>query len=133
MKKNRSEIIDYINNLKGYCGYVQFSNRPIEDIYKTYSDINVEEKGGFVYEAHFFNGTDSISIKQINDSWLVSEIKNIPLDDTQTYIAKDNLKVTMAQIWTNKEDEESIDEFCEGMKVKKLKKVVFAGFEGDIS
>jgi len=127
--KTKQEIIEYINSLKGYCGYVQFSNRPIEDIYKTYSDINVEEKGGFVYEAHFFNGTDSISIKQINDKWLVSETKNIPLTDTQTYIAKNNLNVTMAQIWEEKEDE-----LCEGMKVKKLKKVVFAGFEkGDNS
>lgn len=38
----------------------------------------------------------------------------------------DNLKVRMAQIWEEREDN-----LCEGMKVKKLKKVVFIGFEGD--
>ena len=30
MKKNRNEIVEYINTLKGYEGYVQFSHRPIE-------------------------------------------------------------------------------------------------------
>jgi len=126
MKKNRNEIIEYINSLKGYCGYVQFSDEKIRecDIFKEYQDIKVQETKGFIYEAHFFNGIDSISIKQINDSWIVSESKNIPLTDTQTYIAKDNLKVIMAQIWEEKEDP-----FCEGMKVNKLSKVVFAGFD----
>ncbi len=126
---NRNEIISYINELKGYQGYVQFSDRPIDkdkDIFRDFSDIQVEAKKGFIYEAHFYNGVDSITIKQINDSWLVDVTQNTPLDDTQTYIGIDNLKVKMAQIW-----EEVEDELCEGMKVKKIKKVVFVGFEGD--
>lgn len=123
MKKNREEIIEYINNLKGYQGYVQFSNRKIEDIFRDFSDIHVEEKGGFVYEAHFYNAKDSISIKQINESWFVDESKNISLEDVETYIGIDNLKLTMAQQYCEVEDE-----LCEGMKVKKIEKVVFAGF-----
>lgn len=126
MKKNKKEIIDYINNLKGYEGYIQFSNRPIEDIFKTKTNIHVEEKGGFIYEAYFFNGTDSISIKQINDLWLVDEIKNISTSDTQTFIGINDIKVKMAQIW-----EEAEDALCENMKVKKLSKIVFAGFQGE--
>jgi len=83
-----------------------------------------------VYEAYFFNGKESITIKQVNNYWLVDEtpLSHSELDsessDTQTYIGKDNLKVKMAQIW-----EEVEDELCESMKVKKLKKVVFVGFE----
>lgn len=130
MKKNQTEIIDYINTLKGYQGYIQMSDKPISDIWQSFSDISFAPTSGFVYEAHFFNGTDSIAIKQINESWLVSttplsEVKNIETD-IQTYHAIGGLKVTMAQIW-----EEESDPLCENMPVMKLKKVVFAGFEGE--
>ncbi len=128
MKKNREEILDYINGLKGYQGYVQFSDRPIEDIFKDYTNIKIKDKGGFVYEAYFFNGSDSITIKQINDSWIVDETKNIPLLETQVYLTKDKIKIKMAQIWKSEEDK-----LCEDMKVLKLDKVVFAGFEGGLS
>ncbi|MEA1892482.1 MAG: hypothetical protein U9N33_07200, partial [Campylobacterota bacterium] len=86
MKKTRDEIITYINALQGYQGYVQFSDRPIEDIFREFSDIHVDPNDGFVYEAHFSNGQDSISIKQLNDYWFVDECKNVSMDDTQTYI-----------------------------------------------
>ncbi len=124
MKKNKQAIIAYINSLKGYEGYVQFSDRPIEDIWTQRGDVNIDAKDGFVYEAHLYNGSDSISIKQVNDVWLVDETKDIPLTDTEIFVGINNLKVKMAQIWEAKEDP-----LCEGMKVKKLTKVVFAGFE----
>jgi len=123
----KKEILEYINNLQGYVGYVQFSHREIEakDIF---ADTNpkVEDEAGFVYEAHFCNAKQSISIKQINDGWLISktDISKIDDKDTQTYFAVNNLKVKMAQIWQEQEDE-----LCENMEVKKLTKVVFAGFE----
>ena len=124
MKKNREEIVDYINSLKGYQGYIQMSNKPISNIWQSFSDINFTISDGFVYEAHFYNGKDSISIKQINSDWLIDEVANVPLTDTQVYHAINGLKVKMAQIWELEEDE-----FCENMPVAKLKKVVFAGFE----
>ena len=124
MKKNRQEILEYINSLEGYEGYVQFSDRPIENIWTQKSNISTDAKDGFVYEAHFYNGSDSISIKQVNDVWLVDETKDTPLTDTQDFVGINNLKVKMAQIW-----EAKVDPLCEGMKVKKLKKVVFVGFE----
>ena len=127
MKKNQNEIVEFINSLKGYEGYVQFSNGPIKDIFTTKSDISVyAEKGAFVYEAHFFNGLESLAIKQVNDSWLVSktDVSNIDEKDTITYHAYEK-NVKMGQIW-----QEEPDELCEGMMVKKLKKVVFLGFVG---
>jgi len=128
---NKTKVIEYINNLQNYQGYVQFSHRPIDkqkDIFLN-SNIKVEDKDGFIYEAHFCNGSNSIQIRQINDSWMVSQtdISNIPQNDIQTYISdieNFNYKIKMAQIW-----EEVEDRYCENMKVKKLKKVVFAGFE----
>jgi len=128
MKMNKQVIQTYINSLKGYEGYVQFSDRPIEDIWTQKSDISIDSKDGFIYEAHFCNGTQSISIKQINNSWFVSttDVSNISDEDTQLYHAFEK-NVKMAQVW-----EEVADELCEGMKVQKIKKVVFVGFkQGD--
>jgi CRISPR type III-associated protein (TIGR04423 family) len=128
MRKNRDEIVAYINNLKGYEGYVQFSNRAIADIWTTPSDISIELNGGFIYEAHFCNDEHSICIRQINHEWIVSTTPFSEVDDKQkdieVYFVKDS-NVKMAQIW-----KEESDELCEGMSVKKLKKVVFAGFVG---
>ena len=128
--KNKKEIVEYINNLQNYRGYVQFSHRPIDkkkDIFVD-SDPKIEDEEGFVYEAHFCNDKESIAIKQINNSWMVSktDIANIDIKDTQNYITDVSgfdYKVKMAQIWDEVEDE-----LCENMKVKRVSKVVFAGF-----
>lgn len=122
--KNQDDVLKYVNGLKGYQGYVQFSNRPLKDIWRAYSDIFIEANGGFIVEAHFFNGKDSIAIRQINDYWAIDETKNIPLDDVQKFLTSHKVVVKMAQIWADEEDG-----CCESMKVQKLKKVVFAGFE----
>ena len=128
MKKNRNEIIEYINNLDNYQGYIQFSNRKIDtekDIFIKNSPKIVDEDG-FIYEAYFCNTIKSIAIKAINGYWLVSETdipKDIDKNDISEYIAIDNHKVQMIQIWENIEDK-----FCENMKVKKLSKVIFTGF-----
>jgi len=131
MNKTKEEIIKYINALQGYQGYVQFSDKKIRkcDIFEDFQDINLTLTGGFIYEAHFCNGSESVSIKQINDKWLVSktDISNIDENDIKSYksdIEDWNYNIKMAQIWEEVKDKE-----CENMKVKKLKKVVFTGFE----
>jgi len=124
MKKNRTEVIEYINTLKGYEGYVQFSHRPIDiekDVFVN-KDPKVEDEDGFIYEAHFSNGNDSITIRQFNDSWLVSKV-NISNNDVETFQGISDLRINMAQVWESKKDD-----LCEGMEVEKLEKVVFAGF-----
>lgn len=128
MSKSRTEIIDYINGLKGYEGYVQFSHRKLDmdkDIFKG-KDPSVQDESGFVYEAHFCNGVESIIIRQLNSKWYVStvDISAVAQEDTQIYEAIGNYKVKMAQVW-----EPKADSLCENMEVKKLQKVVFAGFE----
>jgi len=128
---NQNEVREFINKLESYYGYIQFLHRPIDKSKDIFLDKEpkVEDEDGFVYEAHFCNGNKSISIKQVNDKWLVSEtdISKIAKDDIQTYksdIEGWNYNIKMAQIWEDVEDS-----LCENMKVKKLKKVVFAGFE----
>jgi len=131
MKKE--DIIKIINNkYKTFSGYVQFSHRPIDkskDIFFDGKSVKIEDEEGFIYEAHFCNGTESIQIRQLNDNWLVSEtdISSIDKKDIQTYISdieNFSYKIKMAQIW-----ETNPDKLCENMDVKKLTKVVFAGFE----
>lgn len=136
MKKDKTEILKYINSLRGYEGYVQFSHRKIakeRDIFVGRKpDVKTDQKG-FVYEAHFYNETTktSIGIKQSNESWLVSE--TILTDEKydvsyEEYISDiENFpKIKMAQIW-----KAEADTLCEEMEVKKLKKVVFAGFKSN--
>jgi len=128
MHKSREEIIVYINSLKGYEGYVQFSHRPINKVKDIFigRDPQVESEDGFIYEAHFANGERSISVKQVNSSWLVSET-NLSMSDVQTYLTdiKECPSIVMAEIWVEEEDL-----LCEDMVVKVLQKSVFAGFEG---
>ncbi|MBL0721300.1 MAG: TIGR04423 family type III CRISPR-associated protein [Sulfurovum sp.] len=134
MKLNQTEIITYINELENYQGFVQFSHRPIDkekDIFYGEKSVKVENEKGFIYEAYFYNEEKkkSIAIKQINSSWLVSETDILNIDDTDTEkytsdIKDFKYKIKMAQIW-----EEQEDKLCENMKVTKLKKIEFVGFE----
>jgi len=129
MKKNRAEVIEYINGLKEYEGYVQFSHRAIDlekDIFPKIEDIDESDaRDGFVYEAHFYKDNQSIMIRQINDGWIVSQTDTTDAA-FEVFHGISDLKIRMAQIW-----KPEADELCEGMSVMKLKKVVFAGFEKD--
>lgn len=122
----KEKVIDFINSLNGFNGYVQFSDRKIlqKDIFDK-QNLHVDNEEGFVYEAHFCDDKNSLCIRQINNLWCmsVSDISQIDKKDIQIYKAKFDKKVKMAQIWESKEDE-----MCENFRVKRLQKVVFAGF-----
>ena len=132
----KEKVIDHINSsYKAYQGYVQFSHRKIEkdkDIFLK-GNVEVSDEKGFIYEAHFYNEAEqkSVQIRQINDGWLVSETDlkgdneyEISYEAYISDIEAFSYKVQMAQVW-----KEEPDELCENMKVKKLQRVVFAGFE----
>jgi len=130
--QTNEDVLRYINEeLKDFEGYVQLSHRPIDkdkDIFYDGKTPQVKNEEGFIYEAHFANNKQSISIRQINDAWVVSvvDIATVPEDDIKSYASdvEGLYRIKMAQIWV-----EEADELCEGMHVKSLKKVVFAGFE----
>ena len=131
---DKENLIKDIKQLQGYDGYVQFSDTKIRscDIFHNENiATKINPTDGFVYEAHFYNKDkkESIQIRQINDSWIVS---TTTLDDKEFDITEEEFiadiqefpyKVKMAQLWKAEPDE-----YCAGMDVKKLKKVVFAGF-----
>jgi len=126
-------ILSIINMMQTFQGYVQFSHREIDrekDIFLN-KPPHVEKEDGFIYEAHFAHKNRSVSIRQVNNLWVISltDISAVNTNDIQSYKSeiKDwDYNIKMAQIW-----EEQNDPLCEGMKVKKLKKVVFAGFESN--
>ena len=138
MLTSNKDVIAYINKLDAYRGYVQFSHRPLEkkDIFEDKApNVAIDEKG-FVYEAHFSNGKESIMIRQQNAEWMVSKTPIVDIEDKdvdfyaleKTSHLKDVKSnwVKMAQLWEAKEDE-----LCANMEVMKLQKVVFTGFEKD--
>lgn len=145
MKKNRDEILKYVNeNLKGYEGYIQLMGEKIDEKHLFLAGERTPDLGKdeLIYEAHFFNeiSKKSVSVRQINDAWFVdeTELNKVALEesDIKTFYPKfGNFKIKMAQIWQDEKDE-----FCEvpqdngtleGLPVLKLQKIVFAGFVKD--
>ena len=127
MFNDNSRVIEYINSLSGYEGFVQFSHRPIDiekDVFVDQEPKVEDEKEGFIYEAYFFNGSDSISIRQVNSGWIEHKESNISLKHVEKFYAIDSLEIKMAQQWKPQEDKN-----CANMQVMKLEKVLFAGFE----
>lgn len=145
MKKNRDEILKYVNeNLRDYEGYIQLMGEKIDEKHLFLAGERTPGLGEdeLIYEAHFFNANlkKSISIRQINDAWFVdeTELNKVALEesDIKTFYPKfGNFKIKMAQIWQDEKDE-----FCEVLRedgtreslpVLKLQKIVFAGFVKD--
>ncbi len=123
----KEDVIAYINeHFQGYEGYVQFSDRPIDigiDVFMK-NTVKVTNEKGFISEAHFSNGKESVAIRQMNATWRLSTT-DITKAEVETFYAIADLKVKMAHIWKLKEDEH-----CLGMDVLNIDKVVFAGFAG---
>lgn len=145
MKKNRDEILKYVNeNLRDYEGYIQLMGEKIDEKHLFLAGERTPGLGKdeLIYEAHFFNvnSKKSVFIRQINDAWFVdeTELNKVALEesDIKTFYPKfGNFKIKMAQIWQDEKDE-----FCEVLRedgtreslpVLKLQKIVFAGFVKD--
>ena len=78
MKKNRDEILKYVNeNLRNYEGYIQLMGKKIDEKHLFLAGERTPSLGEdeLIYEAHFFNANlkKSVSIRQINDAWFVDE------------------------------------------------------------
>lgn len=130
MKTNKDGMIKYINKklAEGYEGYIQPLSRKIDDSSVFLGDKTALNSDEIIYEAHFFSKSKnkSVCVRQINGCWFVNttNLKELGANDTQIFFDKlGKNKIKMAQIW-----KEEKDEFCTGLSVLKLKKVVFAGF-----
>lgn len=137
--KSNDEIKNYLENLEGFEGYVQISNRPIDkekDIFINKKIKIEDENNGFIVEGAFYKNNKSIMINFVNGEWLLSEYDlkdNIKYEKFNTKIKDFNKKIRLAQIFEELEEEifDVNEENKEKIKTIKLKSVVFAGFEGD--
>lgn len=127
---DQNDVIEQLNALKGYEGYVQFSHRRIgeKDVFENgHVHIGPPEKNAILYEAHFFSPSEenSITVRYINGSWYLDETSTARAtgEDIQSYQSHYGV-VQMAQIWEAVADKE-----CHDFETLKLSKVVFAGFD----
>ncbi len=129
---DENQLIAELNKLlsKGYEGYVQFSGCAIDNdcIFSGNNKQIPTHKKGFIFEAHLSDTKkQSIAVRRINKDWYLDEVDiTSHSDEMQIYVGQQGKNVKMIQIWESKPDE-----FCEGMDVLKLEKVVFSGFEKD--
>jgi len=133
----KEEIKNYLENLEGFDGYVQISNREFDkdkDIFIN-KKIQINDKEGFIVEAAFSNGKKSIMVNFINGEWIVNEYelnnKHIEFMEFNTRIKDFNKKIKMAQIFEETEEEISDinGENRESIKTLIFKTSVFAGFK----
>jgi len=134
MIKNRDELEKFYKSLNGeYEGYIQISDRRIENIFESSSKLpqwdDLHQKNNFILELALFDKDTkrSILIREANGSWsVIDRVLNDNEPKDNFYTLRKNLKMKMVQIW-----EEEDDEFCLGMKVSEFKYLLFAGFEKD--
>lgn len=134
--QDKNEIKNYLENLDGFEGYVQISNRKFEkkDLFIN-KKIEIDDENGFIIEGAFYKDNKSIMVSFVNGEWIVSEY-DIKDDETDIFLSKiegSNLKIKMAKIFEEIEEEISDvnGENKETIKTTILKAVVFAGFKGE--
>lgn len=117
-------------------GYIQMSDEKLDKIFSSKQTLpsweNLHENKNFILEACLFDGDRSITIRQINDKFVIIDKKLSDFSDEnkkeEIFIAKSTeknveLRAKITQIWQEKEDEN-----CENLQVLKPILLLFSGF-----
>ena len=136
--KTNEQLKEFYNSLlsSSFEGYIQMSDEKLNKIFDTKETLptwdSLHNNNNFILEACFFDGDRSITIRQVNDKFAVIDKKLSDFEKEnitkENFIAKSmedkvELKVTISQIWEEKEDEN-----CENLKVLKPTIQLFSGF-----
>ncbi|TLT02800.1 TIGR04423 family type III CRISPR-associated protein [Aliarcobacter cibarius] len=132
--KTFEELKDFYKSLsKEFEGYIQMSDKKLNKIFSSRQILPTWEelhKKNFILEACLFDGDRSVTIRQVNDKFLVidEKISNFSNISKEFFIAKSlekdiSLKAKFIQVWEEKEDVN-----CLNMKVLKPTIQLFAGF-----
>ena len=137
--KTQDQLKDFYENLNGeFEGYIQMSNEKLDKILSSKQTLpfweDLHKNKNFIFEACFFDGDRSITIRQINNAFVVidEKLSNYENKTEEIFIAKSlennmKLKAKITQIWEEKEDEN-----CENLQVLKPTLLLFSGFtKGD--
>lgn len=135
--KTLEELKEFYKSLiDKFEGYIQMSDEKLDKIYTSKETLpsweDLHKNNNFILEACLFDGDRSITIRQVNDKFVIidkklSEYKKENIT-TEEFIAKSNeekveLKAKISQIWEEKEDEN-----CENIQVLKPTLLLFSGF-----
>lgn len=137
--KTQEQLKDFYENLNGeFEGYIQMSNEKLDKIFSSKQTLpfweDLHKNKNFIFEACFFDRDRSITIRQINNAFVVidEKLSNYENKTEEIFIAKSfennmKLKAKITQIWEEKEDEN-----CENLQVLKPTLLLFSGFtKGD--
>ncbi len=137
--KTLEELKEFYKSLiDKFEGYIQMSDKKLDKIYTSKETLpsweDLHKNKNFIFEACFFDGDRSITIRQINNAFVVidGKLSNYENKTEEIFIAKSlennvKCKAKITQIWEEKEDEN-----CENLQVLKPTLLLFSGFtKGD--
>jgi CRISPR type III-associated protein (TIGR04423 family) len=137
--KTFNELKSFYENLNGeFEGYIQMSDGKLDKIFSSKQTLpsweDLHKNKNFIFEACFFDGDRSLTIRQINNAFVVidEKLSNYENKTEEIFIAKSlennmKLKAKITQIWEEKEDKN-----CENLQVLKATLLLFSGFtKGD--
>ena len=133
-KEELKECYEGLSDL--FEGYIQMSDEKLNKIFSSKQTLpsweDLHKNKNFILEACLFDGDRSITIRQINDKFVVIDKKLSDFSEEnkkeEKFLAKSNEKnieliAKITQIWEEKEDEN-----CENIKVLKPTLLLFSGF-----
>ncbi len=135
--KTSEQLKEFYKSLtKQFEGYIQMSDAKLNKIFTSKQVLpsweDLHNSKNFIFEACFFDGDRSITIRQVNNKFVVIDEKlssfNKENITSENFIAKsleENivLKAKITQIWEEKEDE-----YCINLKALKPTIQLFSGF-----
>ena len=137
--KTFNELKSFYESLNGeFEGYIQMSDEKLDKIFSSKQTLpsweDLHKNKNFIFEACFFDGDRSLTIRQINNAFVVidEKLSNYENKTEEIFIAKSlennmKLKAKITQIWEEKEDKN-----CENLQVLKATLLLFSGFtKGD--
>lgn len=137
--KTFNELKSFYENLNGeFEGYIQMSDEKLDKILSSKQTLpsweDLHKNKNFIFEACFFDGDRCLTIRQMNNAFVVidEKLSNYENKTEEIFIAKSlennmKLKAKITQIWEEKEDKN-----CENLQVLKATLLLFSGFtKGD--
>ena len=137
--RTKEELKEFYEGLSDlFEGYIQMSDEKLDKIFSSKQTLpsweDLHKNKNFIFEACFFDGDRSLTIRQINNAFVVidEKLSNYENKTEEIFIAKSlennmKLKAKITQIWEEKEDKN-----CENLQVLKATLLLFSGFtKGD--
>ena len=137
--KTLEQLKEFYESLSSeFEGYIQMSNEKLNKVFTSKQKLpswdSLHNGKNFIFEACFFDGDRCLTIRQMNNAFVVidEKLSNYENKTEEIFIAKSlennmKLKAKITQIWEEKEDKN-----CENLQVLKATLLLFSGFtKGD--